>query len=159
MLLKREIWNHKYRWVVRDKGRIVTHAKYTKEFNKATASDLFNKNKSLNPNKKVQKLVNVSEQTVVDGMKNSIPRNQERYQYFVSGTFRGQPLEARSMLHDRDFPLSEAKEEARSNFFSRLSSEAGLEYEEDTGKEVFQTSRDITIDKQGVVFYRQIAKA
>ena len=160
MRIKRESWAGHYRIVARNKkGQLVTHSKWTRQFNVAAAKTTFQNRGTLRKDIKIEKtkLTNVTE-TNIYGSK-SVPAKAERYQYFISGVInfnnRQNKVFASSKMYDRDYPVSEARKEAYDNFYMRASADVfGERYDSELGElEIMSLDRrDVFID-EGVRFY------
>ena len=100
--IKREKWGKNYKIVVRsDSGKILSHKKWDKNFTVPIARNIFNKNKSLDNNKKVTSLVNVKEISVNIPMRKGkvirYPRLRSGFvQYELSAVIGGKVIVARS---------------------------------------------------------------
>jgi len=147
--IKRENWKGKYRVVARDKGRIVTHAKFTVKQNTNFYKKVFKRNNTFVKSRTVtrERLTNVTE-VVQTG---NVSKPKSRYQYFVEARVgRKEKISARSKNHDKSFPLKNAKEEATESFWERVAQRFGGQYDAEEGQKF---KARITNIKQGIVYY------
>lgn len=157
--IKRENWKGKFRIVAREKGRLISWAKWKRNFQLQRARSIFKRNNSFKKDVVRTKLTNVSE--VVDF--SDMPRKPSRLQtakvqYFIEGFDKkhGIKISARSRQADLDTPKGELKNEALENFFMRYSQARGAEYDADIGEKMFDDA-NAAITRQGFVYYTRLA--
>ena len=156
--LKRENWKGKYRFVQRDnRGRIVSHFKYTAKIKKDVLLGRIKRTGSIRKNVKIEGLgsripgKNFAE-VVISGRKAAKPKRN--YQYYVILRIKRKKVEARSQSHPSNYSKKRARQKALENAVLR-GTQVGEEYDDDTAALVLEDKKYIIID-EGIVYYRLI---
>lgn len=156
--IKRENWNHKFRVVARQNGKLVAHAKWNQKFNLTRARSIFKSNNTFRKEIIRTKLTNVSE--VIDF--SDAPRKpsgdqSKKFQYFIEGFDRKNNIKITA--RSRQFLVGERAEvlkaEAFESFYERYAQARGADYNADTGRTLFEEA-NASITRQGFVYYTKL---
>lgn len=141
--IKREKFRGKFYVVARDNGKILDRKLYSKDFTVKKAKNIFRSNRTFErhidrnrlTSSKWAKQRGYYIDEISDFETGKQNKHYEQYQYVVKGRLQdGREVFGRSNKYDSDFPLEEAKAEARRRFFSNLSSALSEDiYDEDKG--------------------------
>lgn len=156
--IKRENWNHKFRVVAREKGKIITWAKWSQRFNNDAAARIFKRNNTFSETRKRTKLTKVSE--IVDFSDKPVKPSADRtmmFQYFVEGIDRKRNIKivARSRQHPVGEKASILMDEAFNNFYERYAQARGQAYDAEIGQKLFEEA-NASITRQGFVYYTRL---
>ena len=152
--LKREKWKNKYFWVVRNKGKLVTHRKYSKKLNKELIFSIYKNNNTLYANIKKNRLKtkNYSEY-VIDDLKENIKKPKQiksrPYRYQITAIIEGEYINANSRTTNWG-NVRQARNEAYQRFYYAVSKKVNGTTDEDEGKVISQNIRDID---ERIVYY------
>ena len=131
-----------------DKGKRVTRKKWSPtDFTLDDAKKVFKKNQTFEEHLQKFRLTNYYE--VVDSRPSPRRRRSGKYQYFISGMFKGVEVSGRSDQFPVQFPKKPLVEQAEYRFYSNLSEVAFGKYDEDLGRKVL----NVTNKREGFVYY------
>ena len=165
---KREIFNHKYYYVIRRKGKIVDRKKYNNDFMKKDAYSIFKANGSLRSDKEVlylervneistiQSKLNIDDKKTVDNISIKDLKgkriNKGKPQAFAKITFNGHEVVGRSKRTDYKISVEQAKEDALNNALAIIGKDFGGSYDDDAGRLYLKSIKNVKI-KMGVIYY------
>jgi len=141
----------RYATIKNSKGKVIERRKITSQQQYNTLRQNYKTRGSFHAHKVRFQLARVTETEDMRGLK-AYKGKSGKYQYYVRGLAVRQEIIARSNMYSVDYPIQMAREEALTNFYSRVAQSYGKEYDKDIGKRIEERG-GVTILNEGIVRY------